>query len=111
MSAQPMNPFWPMTLNYADEAVGEHKKRKRRDAKSANRIRVFLCASCVGFAHFVFQKSHVNAIVLSGLGIPCLRERMAMDDRASDLIYQNVDPLYYELRKDTRFGALLQRVG
>jgi hypothetical protein len=36
---------------------------------------------------------------------------MAMDDQASNPIYQNVDPLYDDLRKDARFGALLQRAG
>jgi hypothetical protein len=36
---------------------------------------------------------------------------MAADDRASDLIYQKVDPLYDELRQDARFGSLLGRVG
>jgi hypothetical protein len=49
-----------MALNLVNLTVGEHKKRKRRNAKSANLIGIFLCAPRVGAAHFAFSKPQFN---------------------------------------------------
>src|SRR5262249_28331973 len=41
--------------------------------------------------------------------LACLSQ--AADDRAAEMIYLRVDPIYDELRADTRFTELLKRIG
>jgi hypothetical protein len=45
-----------MAFQLMEAAAGEHKKRKRRNAKSTSQSKLFLCAFCVGFVLFVFPR-------------------------------------------------------
>ena len=83
-----------------------HALARAGGRKEAERLRVELEESA--------NRSFGVAWVYLGLGD---HERalewlqMALNDRASELIYLKVDPIYDDLRGDARFTTLLRRVG
>ena len=51
-----------MALNQMDDAVGEHKKRKRKDAKSTNVTVCFIALLVLFLCIFVFLMLYINVI-------------------------------------------------